>query len=156
MLNIIALPVVAALLIKLVLLVFARRRGTKSEYLFGLIFAFVFQNIAELSLFVELGLGLDGEALVRFYYVSAAFACLFGALYVFEVARPGAPNKILWYTLAPLCAGLIVLTLSGNFIVAGSESIGYGITAIKGTAYWYFQVLLLSVLGMIVYWLVSG
>jgi len=156
MITLYALPVVLALVVKLTLLMFAHRAGTKSEYLFGLIIAYVALNAAELMLFIEVGQDISGIAIVRSYYIAAAVAATYGCYYVYEIGRPNKSKRLLNVIVLPLAVMLIGLSFFTNVIVSGAESIGYGITAIKGSAYWVFSVLMFVVFAFIAYTLISG
>lgn len=156
MITLYAFPVMLALIVKISLLIFAKRTGTKSEFLFGLIAAFIVLNIAELTLFIELGLEVSGDSIVRSYYAVATVASVYACYYVYEIGRPNESNVLLNVIALPLAVMLVMLSLLSDVVVSGSESIGYGITAVKGSGYWLFSSLMLAVYVFLSYILISA
>ena len=156
MFKLYAIPIILALLIKVGLMIFAKRKGIKSEYLFGLIIVFVFQNIAELSLFIEYDFGNSGYFFTRAYYVAASVTSIFACYYAFEIERNNQLSTLLHYILLPAFGLLILTVMATDYIIVGSTPISYGITAVKGKAYWCFQIMVLAVVFFVGYILVSG
>lgn len=163
-LSIYILPALIALLIKLWVL-FVSKRGSKlvsetgktqSSLFFTMVLLFACHNVAEVLGFLEYFSGDRYGQVTRWYYVMSVLALSSIVFYAEQVSKTLKNSKILYGVLGSGALALSAVLLFTDFIVAGSASIGYSLTAVKGSYYAVFQIYSLSAYALIVYFLVVG
>lgn len=118
-------------------------------------------NLAEVLGFLEFSKDATAESLLRWYYVMSVFTLSVITYYAATVSRQGAElssgrDKAIIVGLlisAVLLSGAFLLS---DFIVAGSTSLGFVMTAIKGPGYVLFEAFSLLCFIVIVAFLLHG
>ncbi|RBP53375.1 helix-turn-helix domain-containing protein [Arenicella xantha] len=132
------LPAMLALLLKLSVIFLARDGQGTSRIFMAMVCIFALHNLTEVLVILGLFSGMASEYMLRVYYAVSFFALAYIGLYALEVSARGQ-TKFLSYSLVVVALVLAALSLMTNFIVAGAESIGYTITAVRGPYYFVFQ-----------------
>lgn len=172
--TVFVLPAVLALFIKLAVLYASRRsysaakqrnleiepHRSKTFALFTtMVLVMAGHNLAEIIGFAEFAVGSHQELFLRWYYVMTVFSLAAIVLYAKAVSRVHKkPDSCRLITIAvialsTLLAGVIMFT---DWMIVGSESIGYIMTAIPGAYYWVFKVVSLIGIAIVCFYLVSG
>lgn len=137
-------PALISLLFKLIVLGYVLKGARVSIVFLSLIVVFALHNAIEISgyLYFE-NTDVDGTFL-RLYYVATAYAILYMFLHGLAVSKLGSTRStsILVAIATTLSAGLLFT----DFIIAGQYSIGYSVSAVKGSFYWLFASYLLITL----------
>jgi len=142
--NFYVIPVIVALFVKILALVIAKRSGIRTQYLYAFIGTFAVHNLCELFLFIN-GNHADPttDLILRFYYaitfILVAYACSC-ALEVSNVDKKQFTKFIEKYVWLGAIAGAL-LSLISDQIITGAKPLSYTVTAIKGSNYWFFQVI---------------
>ncbi len=139
------LPSALALVASVILLgtFFYGRKSSSSFY--NLILVFACMSACELLGFLRFFEQSSLEGLLRVYYVTVIIAIAFSARYVGQVTGNRLKNiPAVIFGFALVISAIVLFT---NLIIAGSESIGYMVTAIKGEHYMAFRVY--SLLGIL-------
>jgi hypothetical protein len=150
------IPAVVALLIKLVILALSNKSGSTSLVFVTMVLLFACHNIAEILGFIEFSNGEQATMMLRWYYVMSI--CVFAALlfYARDVSKMFAKNNRFATLLLPLVAVMCSLFMFTDLLVAGSSSISYVMTAVKGDFYWLYQAFSLGSLVLITWMLLEG
>lgn len=152
LMRIFIIPAIVALLINSIVLVAAFKGRHQSETLtrFGpkgsqsflnMVSVFVLLLLLEVVGFLEFFQGSAIEYHIRCYYVVSLFALSFVIFYAAEISGRSAA-KVRAFVWPPV-AIVSLLILGTDFIVAGTQSIGYIRTALPGQYYQVFQLLAL-------------
>lgn len=150
--SIYILPALLALIIKLSILALSYRGKGQSTVFITMVLILALHNLCEVLGFIEFFNGTPADYLFRFYYTASLWVAVFMLLYAIEVSR--FKMKEIKATAVIVAASLSVTVLYTDIVVAGSESLGYTLTVVKGPHYWLFQVFisvtLLSILPVLV------
>jgi len=109
-------------------------------------------NLSEFLVISRLFSGEVSDTLLRLYYVSALFSVAYMCIFAMSVAHTHKAANFIVLGLTFIVSTLIVTTDS---IVTGAISVGYTVTAIKGSYYFVFQLLSLSGFSLILFTLVG-
>ena len=154
--TIYVLPAVLALLIKLVVL-FNSRSGTgRSTVFFTMVLIFAAHNSAELLGFLEYFKGAHLTNVLRWYYVMTVCVLAVMLLYAREVSTADRQNKYFNLGVAVVTVVVGSLILFTDLMIAGSTSLGFIMTAVKGPHYWIFSATVLLSFSAVTCYLVSG
>lgn len=134
--NAFIIPAVLGLVINSIVLVAAYQSRERNPLFTIMVAVFVLLMACEALGFLELFNGGQFEYLIRTYYVILIFGLVLALAYATKISQSGFPQVFIWAFAAVLSA-LIMFT---DYVVAGSESIGYMRTALQGSGYWVFQV----------------
>jgi len=137
-------PALIALLFKLFVLAYVLRGSKVSIVFLSLIIVFAFHNAIEILGYFNVQNDNAVNIFFRLYYIATTYVVLYILLHGLSVSK--LENTIvtgLLIALATTISGLIVFT---DLVIAGQYSIGYTVTAIKGSLYWLFATYLLIVL----------
>ena len=138
------IPALIGLVSKIVVLFYARS-GQKWQTTFvSLVLIFTCLNAIELLGYLRFLDGLSVSGFLRVYYAATVFALMSLSLHNLCVSKikNTAINAVL-VLVAVLLALLVLLT---DIVIAGSQSIGYAITANKGNYYFIFSLYLVFTL----------
>jgi DNA-binding protein Fis len=150
------------LLIKAGIYLYARKSKTHNynTRLFLLfLFALSIQNIAEVAHFFVLANGIVPDREVRIYYVAsiAAGALLLHLSIALSWKHPSSKAARSLYGLWYLYAGaLVVLVLSGGWLIQGFESIVYTVTRIPGPLFGLLEFFAFSSCGLALLFFLHG
>ncbi|MEM7359102.1 MAG: hypothetical protein AAF431_08395 [Pseudomonadota bacterium] len=136
--SIYVIPALIALLLKLYILLLAHN-SKSSHIFFGLIIVFALHNLSEVAAYIQYYNGILPEILLRSYYAATFCLLSYMCLYAIEVSGL-ASLKRLMIPITIWIAGSCAMVFATDLIVAGSQPIGYAITAIKGPSYWVFSL----------------
>ena len=136
--NLLLLPALISLLLKLFILWTATKGGRVSIIFLSLIAIFALHNAVELfalsyMLFYQ---SSHIEQILRPFYIITVFAIMYITLHALTVSE--IINKtmtVCLITIATITSSLILLS---DLVIAGHYSIGYSISAVKGDYYWLF------------------
>jgi hypothetical protein len=159
MINYYVLPVVLALVLNLSVLCIAGRDSFKNALLYNFIVASTLFNLSELLLFVSgFQSGLAAEFILKLYYVIAFFNLAVTLNLIFDITRliKNEKYKAIGLYAYYIATFLAILTVSTKKILAGSFSLKYSITAVRGDFYWMFQSFSLFVLAIGLFSLILG
>jgi DNA-binding protein Fis len=137
-------PALVAALFKLFVLGYAVRSARVSIVFLSLIVVFFAHNAIEILAYFYVENVNALSTLFRLYYVATAFVVLYILLHGLSVSK--LENKITTGILIGLATGLSALMLFTDIVIGGQYSIGYSMTAVKGSYYWLFVVYLVSTL----------
>lgn len=146
-------PALISLLFKLFVLAYVLRGGKVSVVFLSLITVFAIHNAIEILGYLQFANGEAVSAFFRMYYVATVFVVLYILLHGISVSKiENTLTTTVLISVATLLSGLILFT---DLVIAGHYSIGYSMTAIKGSFYWlfasYILILLISNFGVIFY-----
>ena len=150
------IPAILALSIKVAVLFLSKKSNATSLLFITMVLVFAVHNFAEVLGFMEYFRGERYTMMLRWYYVMSICglaAMLFYSKDVSQVLTNSAPFNVVVTVVTVLLCCLLMFTDS---IVAGSTSIGYIMTAVKGEYYWVFQVTALLSYVLIVWMLQKG
>lgn len=139
-LHLLMMPAIVALLIKLYILLISRKITGQSSIFFTMVLIFACHNIAEVLGFVQYLTGEQQLLILRWYYVMSFCSLAAILLYSIDVSKILMPHKNISVFIVGLTSFFCILSLTTDLILAGSTSIGYIMTAVKGPYYWAFQV----------------
>lgn len=135
-------PALIALVFKLLILAYALRGGKVSILFLSLIIVFAAHNAIEVLGYFNVQSEVAVNIFFRLYYVATAYVVLYILLHGLSVSR--LESTITTSILVTVCTSLSGLILFTDSIIAGQYSIGYTMTAIKGTLFWVFAAYLLT------------
>ncbi|GAA6138808.1 hypothetical protein NBRC116583_25550 [Arenicella sp. 4NH20-0111] len=152
--SIFVVPALVALIIKLGVMFVSRTTFMSSPYFGFMVLVFACHNLCEVLVFWEYFHGDKAEYVLRSYYVISLVSLLSIALYISSIVDfIGAPIKRLLVSLVSFVSLFIIFSDS---IVAGSRSLGYVFTAVRGEYYGVFQLLSLAFMGLLPFVLYRG
>lgn len=142
-------PALFGICVKLWLLITAKKSRWVNTALIGFVSVLTIQGFTELLLFHGFNLDWNTNFIIRCYYLSIIAAMTYGFYYSMD----SATYPVVKYIGLAIClsavilSGLIFLTDS---VISGVVRLAYITTAIKGHAYWAFQLFtLVSIVGWI-------
>ncbi len=138
------IPALIALLFKLFIMKEAIGKNVGSNAVISLILVFACHNAIELIGYIRFLDDQTVSTLFRTYYVASILGLLALAGYSLTMANLHSPTLLIIITAVAVV--LSILVLSSNSVIAGSQSIGYSITAIKGEYYSAFMLYALLML----------
>ena len=149
-------PALAALVIKFVILALSNRSSSTSVIFITMVLLFAGHNISEVLGFFEFFNGEHATMMLRWYYVMSI--CVLAAMifYARDVSKIFAENSRFSPVLLTLVLIMCSLFMFTDLIVAGSSSIGYVMTAVKGDYYWLYQAFALGSLSLLTWMLLKG
>ena len=144
--NLLLLPALISLLLKLFILWTATKGGRVSIIFLSLIAIFALHNAVELfalsyMLFYQ---SSHIEQILRPFYIITVFAIMYITLHALTVSE--IINKTMTVCLITIATVISSLILLSDLIIAGHYSIGYSISAVKGDYYWLFAAM--AILGI--------
>jgi DNA-binding protein Fis len=146
-------PALIGLLFKPAVLAYALKSGGVSALFLSLIAVFAAHNAIEVFGYFNAQSEVAVNTFFRLYYVATVYVVLYMLLHSLSVSK--LENRLTTSILVFLCTSLSGVMLFTDLIIAGQYSIGYTVTAIKGSMYWlfiaYLPIALLSNLAIIVY-----
>jgi len=152
--NIYVLPALLALLVKLVVLFYAFGGQKHSKVFAVMVSAFAIHNVCEVLVILQGGGVVSYSMILPFYYVSSIGAVLAILLYASEVSRIRVPQIKFGAVFAAVAlSGLVLFSQS---IIGGERTLGYSVTAIRGSMYWMFQAFSLLAFVAAVILLIKG
>jgi DNA-binding protein Fis len=125
-------------------LAYALKGGRVSTLFLSLIVVFGAHNAIEVLGYLNVQSEVAVNIFFRLYYVATAYVVLYILLHGLSVSK--LENTVSTRVLVVLCTCLSGLMLFTDSVVAGQYSIGYTMTAVKGSLYWLFSAYLLIVL----------
>ena len=131
-------PAIVGLILKVYILLIARKHTQKSDTFFGLILMFSAQNLCEIFLFLHFYSFTNADYIMRAYYCSTFWVIAYMSCYALEVSKVNIAEyfKKSVFAFTVIVSGLIFFS---DLIVAGYKPIEYAVTALKGANYWVFQ-----------------
>lgn len=154
-LNFIPVFAFGALLVKLIILSIVGITRSDNIIFVAVISVFAIHNLCEVLAYTQFLNGSTAEWLLRSYYVVSIWAQATICLYAIEVARP-MYSKPTTVGILAFTSIVSILMLSTNYVIQGTQSIGYALTIIKGPAYFLFQFIVLVTAVFTIYTLMSG
>lgn len=149
------LPALIALLIKLAVLVLARKSEKTSRLFLTMVALFALHNLTEVAVIFGLYSGEISTYMLRAYYAVTVVSLAYIVIYALEIAKQGVVRN--WMAaLLPTSLLMVGLVITTDLVVAGSESIGYTVTAVRGEYYAAFQLFSLAMLTLAMFVLVRG
>lgn len=136
--NIVMVPALLALAFKLYV-VGAARSSRGSKVFFGMVLVFAAHNLTEVVGYIQFANGSDAELSMRIYYAATICMLAYMCLYAIEISRVLSLKKLVIPTVTWMVVATVIVLFTDK-IVAGSYSIQYAVTAIKGPWYWVFVV----------------
>jgi hypothetical protein len=135
------IPAVFALIVKIMIFIFAAKTGLRNSLLFVFIVTYAIHNVWEITVLLSPYLSNDlSFFIMRIYYVTSflltGLACSL-ALRISEVPKSGYFKKLELVTWVSTSIG-ILLSLFSNMIITGVEPLTYSMTALRGPAYIFF------------------
>ncbi|MGK0374548.1 MAG: DNA-binding protein Fis [Arenicella sp.] len=137
-------PALIALVFKFLVLAYALRGGKVSLLFLSLIIVFAAHNAIEVLGYFNVQSEVAVNIFFRLYYVATAYLVLYILLHGLSVSK--LENTVSTSILVILCTSLSSLMLFTDTVIAGQYSIGYTLTAVKGSLYWLFSAYLLIAL----------
>ncbi len=138
-------PAIISLLVKLLVIFFARKKLATSKSFIYLIIALAMQNVLELLLFVNFFAGSSADLTLRFYYACTIAVLAYTVSYVIDVADIEVTTRFIRPVLY-VTTCIILCVIFTDTIIAGFRPINHAITRVSGSYYWIFQIFTLSVL----------
>ena len=155
--NILAVPAILGLVLKLWVLYIARDRVRSGWVFYGLLLAFVAQNLWEVIGFFEKDTGIPMEWYFRTYYAILLLVTAFIVAHALEVSRVStAVRQKLGWGIASYALLLSLLIFASDLIVEGYREAAYTLTAIQGEYYFSFQLFTLSTVTIVLSALILG
>lgn len=142
--SIFFVPALLSLLFKLFVLAYVVRGAKVSLVFLSLIVVFALHNAIEFIGYLYLAEAPTAEILFRFYYVATVYVILYILLHALTVSNMA--NRILVSSLVVMATLLAGLSLFSDLIITGFYSIGYTVTAEKGSLYLAFAIYVLIAL----------
>jgi len=140
--NVFILIVVTALALKAFVLWLARQVPGETKVFLGLVLMFALHNTCELLIYLNVFQGYSADWLLRAYYVASALVVTWMCLYSMHVA--GFTSKYARNVPLILGGAVSLIYLFSDLVLSGAESLGPGVTAIKGPFYLIFQITMFS------------
>jgi len=137
-------PALVSLLFKLFILAYVLRGARVSVIFLSLIIIFATHNAIEFLGYFYLQNTVTADIIFRLYYVATIYVILYILLHGLSVSQLETRSIVL--ILIAVSTTLSTLILFTDMIVAGLYSIGYSITAVKGSFYWLFAIYMLATL----------
>lgn len=137
-------PALIALLFKLFIMKEAIGENRSSNAVISLILVFACHNAIELIGYLRFLEDQTVSTLFRTYYVATILGLL--ALAGHSLTMANLDSRALLVGISTVALVLSILVLSSDSVIAGSQSIGYSMTAIKGE---YYSVFMLYTLVML-------
>lgn len=137
--SIFALPAVFALLTKIWVYALARKSEHTSKTFLCLLGFFAIHNLSEFVVLAQFfKAGVTESVLLRLYYVALFFSLGYMCVFAMSVANQ---KKNIKYSFSILVIAFVLslIVVFSDWIVAGSLSLGYTVTAVKGSYYFVFQ-----------------
>ena len=136
--SLLLLPASISLLLKLFILWTVIKGGRVSILFLSLIAIFALHNAVEIfalsyMLFYQ---GSHIEQILRPFYIITVFAIMYITLHALTISE--TIKKTMTVSLVVIASALSSLILLSDFIIAGHYSIGYSISAVKGSYDWLF------------------
>ena len=152
--SLFVIPALFALIAK-ILIIFVYRQNIRSAIYFkALLIIFALHNLCEVLAFWEFFRGMNGEFLLKTYYVISLVSLFTIVLAVLDIHGEDHRTRIaLLGCLIMATSGLILFT---DLIVAGATNISYVITAERGLFYGVFQIVSLLMISNVVYMIYKG
>ncbi|NIB40790.1 hypothetical protein HBA55_14410 [Pseudomaricurvus alkylphenolicus] len=140
-----AIPSALALLIKIVLIISARKSLlSMNHWLLAFLAALFAANLVELMGFAYVDKPEQGLTLLQAYYVAAICAC--ASMLGLSLNIHGVDSPFIDTLLLAVCLACTAAIFIPNAALLGAESIGYAVTRIAGPRYWIIQATMLVTL----------
>ncbi len=148
------IPALVALLVKLFVLAYVLKGGKVSIVFLSLIVVFAAHNAIEVFGYISFSNNSDNVGVFfQLYYVATAYVIMYIMLHSLAITK--LEHTFSTGILITLTTALSGLMLFSNSVIAGQYSIGYSMTAVKGTYYWLFAshllIILIASLAVLVY-----
>lgn len=137
--SVFALPALIALITKMWVYVLAKNTKYTPRTFLWLIGFFAVHNLSEFAVISTFSDGNISVYLLKFYYVAALFSLAYMCIYATSVGSEEKHNTFNVMAIS-LAAVLSFLVLSTDLIIGGAVSVGYTVSAIKGSYYYIFQM----------------
>ncbi len=159
--SIYIIPALFALMIKLGVLTLSTKGVSKSPLFFTMVLFFACHNVAEVLGILEFFNGERLTQVLRWYYLMTIGALGVMVLYAADISNisrkwGGANLRIFNVCVITLTSALAILIMFTNALVAGSESLGYIMTSVRGPAYLLFPLFAILSFCLVVSLLVYG
>lgn len=148
--SIFILPALIALLTKVWVYVLARKNNHTSTTFLWLLAFFALHNLSELLVISQLFNNTVSENLLKSYYVALLFSLAYMCIFAMSIANENSHSRFNT-TVLSITVLMALVTFQTDLIVAGAISIGYTVTAVKGSYYFSFQLLVLLGFVSIIY-----
>ncbi|NKB78131.1 MAG: hypothetical protein GKR96_14140 [Gammaproteobacteria bacterium] len=125
-------PAIISLIVKLLVVFFARKKLRTSQPFIYLLLALAMQNVFELLLFVSFFTGSTTDLTLRFYYVCTIVVLAYTVSYVIDVSDIKIITK-LFRPILYVTAFIILSVIFTDTIIAGFQPINYAITRMSGS-----------------------
>jgi len=137
--NIYIIPAIIAFIITAYILVNVAKSETQSKTFTIMVLFFLVHHACEVLSFIEF-FKEKGQMLLilKIFYTATLWFLAIILIYANEVSK--IKLRYLKVGLISTCVPLSFLILFGNLIIAGSASLGYVMTAVKGDYYFLFQI----------------
>ncbi len=137
-------PALLSLLFKLFVLAYVLRGGRVSTVFLSLIVVFALHNLIEILGYFYFESTDIGSTFLRLYYVATSYVILYMFLHGLSVSK--LESKTSTSILIALATALAGVVLFSDLVIAGQYSIGYSVSAVKGSLYWVFASYILLLL----------
>jgi len=154
--SLFVIPALVALVIKVWVLLLSRNSGATSAVFITMVMLFACHNLAEVLGFLEYFSGERQTLMLRWYYVMSTCVYAVMLFYSRDVSTVFSNNKYFGIAVSVFVVLMCFLFMFTNLIVAGSTSIGYVMTAVRGDYYWLYQVSSIFSLFLIGWMLLKG
>ena len=141
LLNLILLPAIVGLTLKLYLLARVAKSNRASVIFLSLVVIFSLHNAIEIFSIGHMLSAAEGSTLLevlRPYYIITTFTIMYITLHALTVSS--LINKGITSILVASATIISAFMIFSDSIIAGNYSIGYAISAIKGDYFWVFAI----------------
>ena len=135
--SVYVIPALIALLLKVGVYALAKKDSVSPEFMW-LLLLFALQNLIEFLMMSAVSYGHFSIVTLKLYYVSALLVFAYMCVFAMSVGNEN-DCRLFNTSIIALSLSICAMVLLTDLIVLGVRSIGYSITAIKGSLYFLFQ-----------------